>query len=590
MFRQSISAVLLLGVISCSGGGEGPTGTTPVTPVTPTAPTVRLLADTARVGSVLMLDIDGAAVTADTLTARIGSTPVRLVRTTATSFAALMPEMPAGQATLQFTVGGTPVSASVTVMAGLAISDPVGTIRAALDATAAAVPATPPTGVSATEWNARRATLDSVVHAAKAQVASLSAAEQLTIARLLSAAPAVQASVGTSSVMLNTATQDGSSLVSAQFFKLSVCQSAMAQVVRTGMPSLLMLGGMLVFIIAPIDPITKAVGTVATAAAFAGTLLITIDNVQKAGVVCGVEEQTDLQDNFLANLQVRGLSDVSASVQAAGPRRFFVGRPVTQYPVGTFRRLSTVEVAKDALVKRMADILDKLNTKVSSVSSRLPESVQALLPLLPARLGAPGSARLEAVPPSAVRIDNVQPASVQLSATVSGDAIVLQTGASVTDDVPFTYDVISTYDPSVKITKSGVARPFMSAMAVNVPASITGTRSITTDANGIQYGTLTCGGSATVRVKGGDFAEWGNFAWAISGPSSITGSDPIRGPNNSPSVFESGDHPFSGSWFYTWSENRQAVFKPFTVTVTISYFDRLTNSSKTVKPFSFNCI
>ncbi|MES3035503.1 MAG: hypothetical protein V4813_15995 [Gemmatimonadota bacterium] len=589
MFRQSLgAALLLLGVISCSGGGDGPTGTTP--PVTTTAPTARLLADTARVGSVLMLDIDGATVTGDTVSARIGSTPVRLVRTTATSFAALLPEMPAGASTLQFTVGSTPVSAPVTVLAGLAINDPVGVIRTALDATVAAVPTTAPAGVTTTEWNTRRATLDSMVQAAKAQVASLSPAEQLTLARLFSAAPAVQANVASSSVMLNTATQDGSHLVSAQFFKLSVCQSAMAQVVRTGMPSLLMLGGMVVFIIAPIDPISKAIGTVATAAAFAGTLLITIDNVQKAGVVCGVEEQTDLQDNFLANLQQRGVTGVSASVQAAGPRRFFVGRPITQYPVGTFRRLSTVEIAKDALVKRMADILDGLNTKVAGIASRLPADVQAVLPLLPARIGAPGSARLEAVPPSAVRIDNVQPASVQLSATASGDAIILQTGAAVTDDVPFSYDVISTYDPTIKVTKSGVARPFMSAMAIDVPASVTGTRTITTDANGIQYGTLTCGGSATVRVKGGDFAEWGNFAWAISGPSSITGSDPIRGTGGTVKVFESGDYPFSGSWFYTWSENGQPSFKAFTVTVTISYFDRLTNTSKAVTPFSFNCI
>ena len=82
MLRHSLGgALLLLGVISCSGGGEGPTGTTPVAP---NAPTVRLLADTARVGSVLMLDIEGSTSSGDTVSARIGTTPVRLVRTTAT--------------------------------------------------------------------------------------------------------------------------------------------------------------------------------------------------------------------------------------------------------------------------------------------------------------------------------------------------------------------------------------------------------------------------------------------------------------------------------------------------------------------------
>ena len=539
-----------------------------------------------------MVDVAGASGTSDTVMGRIGTTAVRLVRVTPTTFAALLPELPAGQSTLQFSVGGTALRTTVTVLAGESIADPLGVITASLDATLAAVPSARPSGIAAGEWSARRATLDSLVREAKAQVSTLSAAERLALARLLRATQVPPGGVSTSTMMLRPSASD---LVSAQFFKLSVCQSAMAQVVRSGMPSLLMLGGMVVFIMAPMDPITKVVGTLATAAAFSGTLLVTIDNVWKASEVCGVEEQTDLQDNFLANLQSRGLvSGVSARVvttshTASATRRFFVGRPVTQYPVGTFRRLSTTEIAKDALVKRMAELLDALSTKISAVSSRLPDRVQALLPSLPPRLGPPGSARIEAVPPSAVRIANVTPASVQLTATASGDAVLLQTGADVSEDVPFTFDVISTYDPAIKVTKSGVARPFMSAAAVAVPATVTGTRTITVS-NGLQYGTLTCGGGATVRVKGGDFAEWRNFAWQITGPSTLSGSDPIRADGGGIKVFESGDYPFTGSWYYSWAENGQPVYRAFTVTINITYFDRVTKTVKSVTPFSFQCI
>lgn len=578
--RAAVALVVLaVSSLACSGDATGP-GTVPLA-LTPQV-------DTVRPSAVLVLDIAGGRATADTMPGRIGSTPVTLYRVDTTAIAFIAPDLPAGSYPLAVALGGDTARASVTVLAPLAIADPAATITELLTARVQSFPAAAPTGFTDEEWTQQRAEIDSLVADVQERVAALDADQRLALARMLaSAQPAPEAAI-VSSMQASVVSGTTAPTAPSFFWKLDVCTRAKSSLAQAMLATAFSLSSLYIFLNAPIPTLYGLGGAAVSAAASAASLLATKVAFLELALACGVQKTVDADDeDSFASLRLE-----APGAAAITPRRFFTNRAVTYHPVGDFRPVSNVEVPQDAGLQRIASLGDRISAGYGRALALLPDAIARKLPAPPPRLSQtpPGPATRRRVPYTGVRIENVRPSTVALTTSGSDSTLRLTAGRTVTDDVPFTFDVVSAYDPKLKVTKSAVLRPMMSASVQNAPpASVTGTRTITTDGNGNQFGRLSCGGAVTVRIKGGDRARWGDFAWSISGPGSLSETTPILA-NGGPSYFESGDHPFSGSWFWSWSENGQAVFKPFTVTVNITYTDLLTNTAKAVPAITFNCV
>lgn len=569
--------------IACGGESTGPSA----------SPAIRAVIDTVRPGALLAVRLENATTTQDSVAGLLGGQAVTLFRVDATTLALVTPDVSAGAQSLRVDLAGGSLTTSVTVLAALAFADAEAAIGTTLDAQATALSALAPSGIDPTAWAGDRAKLDSLIAEAKAVVDSLSPTEQLQLARLLAS---LQVAPEPGALALDVAAFTGGPPPFAPAslnWRDVTCRNTLRRMTKAGIAAGISGYGLGVFLTAPIpNPLLKYGGALVAAAAYTASGLAAFQEWAQAAVDCQVQKSTDLSDTEASNaIAANSTAAPVATADAVAAPRFFQGRPRTFYPVGEFRKLSKDEIAKDAVIASVADLIDDLHRLATSLAAKLPDAIARRLPPLPSRLSqtVAGAFSLQAVPSAGVRIENVRPSSVQLTSNAAGElAIQLRTGAAVTTDVPFTFDVVSTYDSKVRITRAGVARPLMSGVALPYPATITGTRTITT-VNNVQYGTLTCGGAVTVRISGGDRAEWEDFSWVQTGPSTNSAVEPIRGAGGTKVSFEAGDHPFNGSWYWTWSENGVPMYKSFSVAITITYTDLVTNTVKSV-PITFNCV
>jgi hypothetical protein len=575
----ALSLALLLAACGGGDGGSGPGGS---------GVSLRLEADTVRPGALLRVYVEGAEVTTDVVEATLGGTAMTLVRASDSVLVGYAPEIAAGSRTLAIALGTNTPQATVNVLAAAAIANPQATIATFLEAPLLQAPVAAPVGYTTAQWSEMRARVDSLVQEAKAEVAGLPAADQLALARIL-------ASLGTPPTTQMMSVMSGITPVDATgtaIFGDGACGNAKARVTRFSILSLYGLGGLLVFIAAPpVNPLLKVAGIATMAASFAGTTLLLVTAWPEMAANCVVNTtvdatETDQYDRLLALTQLDG----TTASQAAGPKRFYRNIGVAYYTSGMLRPLSTAEIAKDAIVAKLSATVDELHADFNRLVNRLPAAVRRKIPALPPRLAPPVAGRIEELPASAVRIENVSPSTVQLAMTGAQDRITLTTGATVTTEVPFTYDLVSVYDATVRKTMSGVARPFMSATVAPYEAEMVGTRTIVPDANANLMGVLTCSGSPTIRIRGGEQGEWETFAWTMSGPVSISETEPIRTDEGARVVFEEGDFSPGGSWYTSFNENGQPVWKSFTVRINISFRDLLTGEIKNVPAITVTCI
>lgn len=568
--------VLPLLIAACSSGVTGPD-----------APRLGITAqvDTVRPSGLLLVDITGGIARADTVFGTLGGRAVTLSRVDSTTLALLAPDVAPGSYSLRIDLAGDTLATPVTVLQGLTIADPTAEIRARLAASRSAWPVTAPAGIDSAQWARLRRNADSLIAATEAALASSSAEERLAVARMLAALlPAAPSAALTGSAAISAGKSPVLPPESAFFFKLSVCKQAKLRLIASTVVTIGAAAALKISWTAPVPPPYKLVGVPVTAAALALATVNTSLQLAEMLATCNIMSDlfADPADPFASGWRMGG-----TDATVVTPNRFFTGRDVPYFLSGNFRPVSKQELSTDADLKQASSLLDDISAAYGFIVSKVPQWVADLLPAAPARLSqmSPGAIRLRRVPATGVKIENVRPSTVQLTYSESDSSVRVRAGQTVTDDVPFTFDVVSTWDPTFKVTKSAVLRPMMSATVLAYPATVTGTRTTTTDANGNRVGTLSCGGSVTVRVKGGDQARWGAFRWTITGPGTLSGTDPLT-----QTPFESGDHPFSGSWYWAWSENGNAVFKPFTVTVTIDYTDLLTNTVKQVPAITFNCV
>lgn len=578
-----VSSFALILAAACGGESTGPSST----------PSISVVTDTVRPGALLAVRLENTTTAQDSVNGMLGAQAVKLYRMDASTLALLTPNIATGVQTLRVELTGGALTTSVTVLAPLTFADPEATIGATLDAQQAALPMDAPAGIDPTAWAVNRAELDSLIAEAKAYVDSLSPSEQLQLARLLASAQLPPTPAPTFTAAAFRAPGSSPFAPASLNWRDPTCRNTLGRMTVAGVAAAGTGYGLGLFLISPIpNPLLKYGGALVMAAAYMGSGLATFQEWAQAGIDCQVQKTTDLnssESSGAAFASVNGSPSTSAS--AIGTPRFFQNRPRTFYPVGEFRKLSKDEIAKDAVIASVAKLIDDLHRLASSLAPKLPDAIARRLPPLPSRLSQTpaGAAASQPVPPAGVSIQNVRPSSVQLTSNAAGElSIQLRTGAAVTTDVPFTFDVVSTYDSKIKKTLSGVARPMMSGVALTYAATITGTRTLTT-INNIQYGRLSCGGAVTVRITGGDKAEWEDFSWVQTGPTTNSAVEPIRGAGGAKVTFESGDYPFNGSWWWQSNENGVPLYKSFSVAVTITYTDLVTNTVKSV-PINFNCV
>lgn len=572
MRRLTLVLAAAIGLAACGGGEPTGPGAAPLS--------ITLPLDTIRPGGVLMVDVTGGQFSSDTVTGKVGETSVTFVRVNDSTVAMIAPDLPAGRHTVSIDLPGGTLRTSVDVKPALTFPDPKAALFQALDAQVAGFPANAPPGMDPAVWAARKAKLDSMVQEAKAEITSLDAAQQLELAR----------------VMVPIMAQPGGA-VGASFLNWRdvSCRNAMRAVARSALGGVLMSVSLYVFIASPNHPLLKAAGIGTSGLALVAIMLQLNDDMAKFSAECVAQETVDVSDQWSsASLSTSGAPvrtpGASYQTSSAAPRRFFKGYGVRYFPIGGFRPVSRTEVALDAELAAVSRNIDRVHANVTRARNRLPSRIAARLPALPTRLSQPpGSLTTELQPPAELRIENVKPASVQLAMSASGQQIVLTPGASTTKDVPFTYDLVVVADPKVRKTIHGVLRPFMDAQHVVPGATITGDRTVVRR-NGVDYGVLTCAGSWPLRVTGGDKARAESFDWEITGWNTESGSTPMLDSQGNPLIFEAGDLPLNGSWYWAANDGQGPVYHPFNITVRVQYTDLVTGELKSAISPTVRCI
>ena len=555
VFRGFVLAGLAL--VAACGGGDRSGPSAPVAHIT-------LAGDTFRPGDVLTLTVTGLDVSEGSIAATLGASSFDLVRLGDSSFAAFVPAVPAGAATLTVPFDDTTATFPVTIQEALTFADPAATLDSIFDAYRAALSDIVPDGVDAAAWEAETDLLDSLLIDAKAKVATMTPQERVTLARLLFASAEV-APVGPYFVAA------GDSCATKELGVLEAVGHAGKGI-----------GAALLALPVGLFSETLEAQLMVTAKA-SMRKLVSAESARTKG--CRVPTRTTL-----AGIGVRGAPaepGASASASAPAPHRFFKGykmrfqfsgefRPVSRDDLKDDGLLATVDGAYRGVLGLAKDNLAKLPTWARGEIALLPPAVADRAP----ETGTPGE-----LLPGDLQISAVSPASVSLTRGVDGDYLTLTSNNTVTTDVPFTFDVVNSAKPTVRLPMSGVLRPMLTATWQDIGHTFQGDRT-TEVIGGVTYGKLTCSGSLNLKVKGGDQGEWGDFHWLQVGPNEAEVSDTTALAH---ATFQEGDHPFQGSWFWRNNVGGTPTYSAFTVYFRATYTDLVSNEVKETPVYSFTC-
>lgn len=558
-FRTSrvLFATLLVFAAAC-GGGDGSSG-----PSAPAA-TVTLAGDTLRPGDILAVTITGLDVAGGDISATLGTTPIDLVTLGDSAYAAFVPAIAAGPKTLTIPLGDTTAVFSVTVLAAVTIADPQATLDSIFDLYLAGLSAVAPEGVDSASWARETALLDSLLTDAKAELAALTADERLTLARLLT--PLTQG-IGSAPSLVSAAADTAcaakqmDALDAIYLGSRGVAAGLLA--IPTGLFSQRLADQLMVVAKASIRRV------------------VATEHVRNK--TCKVPTKV-----VLSGTGVRGAPGVTgAATFAAGPDRFFKGRPMKYSFSGEFRPVSRDDLGRDPLLATVDGAYRGILGLAKGNLSKLPVWLQSEVALLPPSIAETpsGASTPGAVTAEMLQIASVSPASVSLTAGSDGESFTVTSGNTVTSDVNFTYDVYFASNPTVRKKMTGVLRPPMTATWQDIGHTFQGDR--TNELIGeVVYGKLTCEGQLNLKVRGGDQGTWGDFHWVQVGPGDQENSDTTALAHAN---FEEGDHPFSGSWFWRSNNGSGPTYTPFTVYFRATYTDLVTNEVKETPIYSFTC-
>jgi hypothetical protein len=454
------------------------------------------------------------------------------------------------------------------VLPALTFGDPSTAIEAMLNAQVAALPEIAPEGVDSAEWAAEVALVDSLVAEAIAANGELTSDELLALARLLApfGADTLAPVLAPSLLGDPTCTQAETSALKASYhFSLAMSSALAAKL--AGIFS---------------DRLEKTLDVAFTNGMMQAKMAIAGRNTR-----CKVTREIRY-----TTTGVRGVDQPEAtsasSAQAAGPDRFFKGYRMRYSLSGDFRPVSQQELSKDALLATVDAAYRKVRSLAIGNLARLPVWAQGIISTLPPSVAetAPAPVTTEAMAPAQVRIERVSPSSVSLTVGSLGDQFTLTSNNTVTNDVPFTYDLVSVADPTIRRSMSGVLRPPMSASFGASAGAVTGVRT-SEWIDGFEYGKLTCGGTRDLLVTGGDKGTWQAFEWVFQENGSAV-ADSVSEPLGA-AEFEAGAHPFFGTWYNIRRDDLGPAFVGFTVGLRVTYIDQVTDSLKTSTEFWLTC-
>jgi hypothetical protein len=552
MIRKNLlgAALLTLLTLAC-GGGDGPSDEpTTLTPLT---------VDTARVGEIVILQVKGgAAIDAAVITGSIGGLPVQLARVADSALVFLLPDLPPGEYVVQVVLGGETVEMPVTVQAPREIGDPLAVIDSFFDAVLAGYPVETPSWIDSAGWAARRNSIDSLVTSGKAQAAALSTAERLTVARIITA---------------GSLTAPAPSAVAA--LAATGCDDATNEVVWAALDMASWTA---------ITASTAALGTVTAGASAVVAVGAAVKLHDRWGNFWSkwdtraeqCEAQIDVEaDNWLG-FAPRPMVSASASARA-GEIRYYQGRPIAYRPHGSFRPLDRTDIKGDPQLTREVELVEQIQNGWGKIAPAITNVVGAAPPSLADV--EPSAAEDRPIGPDSVTITNIRPASVGLTITRDSVSIRLTSTTNPTVEVPFTFDIVSVNDPDVKVSKSGVLRPYMTMTITGSPTTVTGERQLLPGGGGM----LVCDPTLTAKVRGGELAEVRVTAWELADTSEVDTLD-------TPLEISEGDYPVPTyfDWPAARNEDGSLTWRPFAATQYIQWYDRQREITTTTS-FTFNC-
>lgn len=526
---------------------------------------ITLSGESFRPGDVMTVTATGLDAGTGTVTATFGGASFDLVRLGDSAFAAFVPVVTPGAATLSVVFPDTTATFPVTIQPALTFADPAATLDSIFDAYRAALSDIAPEGVNAGAWETETDLLDSLLLAAKGKIATMTLEERVTLARLLVSG----GEVAPSGAFFVAA---GDSCAAKELGMLDAVGHAGKGI-----------GAALLAIPVGLFSETLEAQLMVTAKASVRKL-VTAENARTRQ--CRVPTRTNL-----SGTGVRGAPPVEPGVAGSGsavaPYRFFKGYKMRFQFSGEFRPVSRDDISDDALLATVDGAYRGVLGLAKQNLTKLPTWARGEIALLPPAVAdraagpsAPGELR-----PEDLQVSAVSPASVSLTAGIDGDYLTLTSNNTVTSDIPFTFDVVNSAKPTVKVPLSGVLRPMMTATWQDIGHTFQGDRT-TEVIGGVTYGKLTCSGSLKLKVKGGDQGEWGDFHWLQVGPNEAELSDTTALAHES---FQEGDHPFAGSWFWRSNVGGNPTYSPFTVYFRATYTDLVSNEVKETPVYSFTC-
>jgi hypothetical protein len=442
-------------------------GDTPIAPTPPPPPVVSVSlvvpGDTVVPGSPLVVTVRGPQVTGQ-VTGTLGAVPMLFGRQTDSTMVALTPEAPAGPAVLRVSIGGGTGQATVTVRAVPTIAAPATTVTTAINQALAAVPATPPAGITAASWQAHVAELQKMSADAKGWLPTAPPAEQLASARLMEqvrvALAGMPANVEAPAMLVPA--REASPLASSPVTTACVVQAGFFLTAMTAY-----LAAITVVVLALLAPGVNVL------LALPGLLLVaqSLPQLTPAAVkvidACGTQQVVLLatQPFVAVRSGAAAVAPWTGGAMAMNALTFERGKGLRLYPGETVKPFDASQLNAEPALANASAAVERLYAAVAS----MPDWARGKLALLPPRLSTmPAQAPVtRAAPVSAVRIENIT-GGVTLRVTPDGDALVVEASSPLSTSVPFTFDVVSTTTPTVRQTLSAT---------LLVPVSVTVTPS-----------------------------------------------------------------------------------------------------------------
>ena len=478
--RDAAAALAICATVLACGDGS----------TDPVAASLTLGRATTEPGQALPVILHGPALPAGALTVTLGGVPVTPARVDDSTFAVVVPELPAGQHELVLTIADAPLSARVGVTSPATVADPssyienaLGDAEAELEALSAqyADPALRPRGVDAPALERDLAIMSARLAEARAALANATPDERAQAAAFLAANAEVLGirNLSGASVMV-ASSGDGACLgeTGAELDTYEQCSSALTAFGEAAQLRLVALAALTAVAYAEGMSVVGLVAAAATAFVIYKELAKIQDGTFRRFI--------DPVIGKLVNIESASGSAGASLALAAGGLEFTTGVPEFHDVFAEYRSLSTA----DRNVTGLAGLV-RLGQRLESVINTI-RSLLLLDPIRPIVPATPATVVVEAVPPQYLSLGSITQGVGGSERDSLGRWLLTFSRTPLLEKLPFRFDVKYTAAASGVQT---LARP-----ATLAPPSMKYSGSIVvpvTQRRALELGTCTWSGQIT---------------------------------------------------------------------------------------------